>query len=166
MGAPQVPAGYEVKKKGHFWRNAGIGCGGLIALAIIIAIASGSGSTKSTPATADKSPSATVTTKSTATPAHTAQTLLDVSGSGTKTTQKFTAAHDWDFNWSYDCANFGQGQGNFQVFVYSGDGTLSFANAPVNQLGAKGSDVEHYHTGGTFYLTINSECSWHVTATG
>jgi hypothetical protein len=50
--------------------------------------------------------------------------------------------------------------------VYGADGSLSTSNAPVNQLGAKGADVEHYHSGGTFYLVVNSECSWHITAKG
>jgi hypothetical protein len=43
---------------------------------------------------------------------------------------------------------------------------MSLSNTGVNQLGKSGSDVNHYHTGGSFYLTINSECSWTVTVTG
>jgi hypothetical protein len=86
-------------------------------------------------------------------------------GSGTKQTQKFTAASDWDLEWSYDCSNFGQ-QGNFIVTVYDSDGTMSFDNTAVNQLGKSGSDVQHYHKGGTYYLSVNSECSWHIVAKG
>jgi len=37
----ELPRGYEVKKKGHFWRNAAIGCGGLIALLILIPFCAG-----------------------------------------------------------------------------------------------------------------------------
>lgn len=90
----------------------------------------------------------------------TIQTVLDLTGNGTKTTQKFTVAGDWDLNWVYDCSKFLFGQGNFQVYVYTGDGNISFENTIVNQLGSKDSGVEHYHKGGTFYLVINSECSW------
>lgn len=93
------------------------------------------------------------------------QTLLDIKGTGTKSTQKFTAGGDWDLNWSYDCSGFGN-QGNFQVFIYNGDGSMSYSNSPVNQLGKSGADVEHYHTGGTFYFTVNSECSWHIQVKG
>ena len=93
------------------------------------------------------------------------QVLLSISGSGSKTTEKFTAVSDWDLNWSYDCSNFGD-QGNFQVFVYNGDGSMSFSNSGVNQLGKSGADVEHYHTGGTFYLTVNSECGWKIEVKG
>jgi hypothetical protein len=32
----QLPAGYEIKKKGHFWRNGLFGCAGIIALIIFI----------------------------------------------------------------------------------------------------------------------------------
>ena len=39
---------------------------------------------------------------------------------------------------------------------------MSFNNAGVNQLGASGSDTEYYHTGGNYYLEVNSECDWHI----
>ncbi|MHB8573292.1 MAG: Ltp family lipoprotein [Candidatus Dormibacteria bacterium] len=67
--APQLPAGYELKKKGHKLRNTGIGCGALIALIVVIVIASqmagnqggsgtGSGSTASAPPSTSPSKSA------------------------------------------------------------------------------------------------------------
>ena len=90
------------------------------------------------------------------------QTVLDVSGSGTKSTQTFTVNDSWQMKWSYDCSNFGY-QGNFQVAVYDADGSPSMQNVDVNQLGMSDSDTEYYHTGGTFYLEVNSECNWHVT---
>lgn len=119
----------------------------------------------SQPAAADKSVTTAATKPTVPTPAPTPQVLLDLQGSGTKSTQKFTAASDWDLNWSYDCSNFGT-QGNFMVQITNGDGSYSYDNQAVNQLGAKGTDVEHYHKGGTFYLQISSECSWQVTAKG
>jgi len=141
-------------------------------LLIIILAAAGSGSKTnktSVPATADKitqdQPAQTTTKTVAATPPAAQQSLLDISGSGTKSTQKFTAAGDWDLNWTYNCKNFGN-QGNFQVFVYNGDGSTSFQNSPVNQLGASGTDVEHYHNGGTFYLQVNSECNWKIQVKG
>ena len=88
------------------------------------------------------------------------QVLLNIKGNGTKTTQTFTAAGAWDLSYTYDCSNFGAQQGNFIVYVYNSDGSMSFSNSGVNELGKSGSDVNHYHTGGSFYLTINSECSW------
>jgi hypothetical protein len=91
-------------------------------------------------------------------------TLLDVSGSGIKTTQAFTVGPTWAMTWSYDCSAFGS-RGNFIVNVMTTDGHGS-RNAGTNQLGTGGSDVEHFHVGGTFYLEINSECGWHVTVQG
>ena len=88
-----------------------------------------------------------------------------MSGSGIKTTQKFsTPEDDWDLAWTYNCASYG-GRGNFQVYVTSPDGTPS-GNAGVNELGAGGSSVEYFHQGGTFYLVMNSECTWSVKVTG
>ena len=98
-------------------------------------------------------------------PSPSPQVLLNISGSGTKTTQKFTTSgDDWDLAWTYNCASFG-GNGNFIVDIKKGDGTES-DNQGVNQLGAKGADTEHFHAGGTFYLEVTSECSWTVKVIG
>jgi hypothetical protein len=102
----------------------------------------------------------TVTTSSPAAPATAAvvaspQVLLDIKGSGTNTTQKFSAANDWDLQWTYDCTAFvggvAGGHGNFIVDVRDSDGSSS-QNQGVNQLGVKDQGVEHFHVGGTFYL--------------
>jgi len=95
------------------------------------------------------------------------QVLLTLDGSGSKTTQKFTTGgDDWDLNWTYDCSAYGGGTGNLIVNVYNGDGSFSFKNAGVNQLGKGGADVEHFHSGGTFYLVVGSECKWHIDVKG
>lgn len=152
------------------WVLTGIG-----AIVVIggIASAAGSGGSKgtSTPAASDQTvqssaaPVDTPAEAATTPPPAVPQQLLDITGSGTKTTQKFTAAGDWDMAWSYDCSSFGY-QGNFIVTPTGEDNNPSLANQSVNQLGKSGHDVEHYHHGGTYYLSINSECSWHVTVAG
>jgi hypothetical protein len=164
-----------VKRKGmSSGKKIGLVIAGIFAFFILMGIvaASGSNSTNtsnansSTPARPDNTSSQqTQPAKASSTPSQQPQVLLDLSGTGTKTTQKFTAASDWDLNWSYDCTSF-DNSGNFQVMIYNSDGSLSTDNTLVNQLGSKDSGVEHYHTGGTFYLVVNSECSWHVTAKG
>lgn len=157
---------------------------GILILIIIGIIASAGGSkdkgsnktADSTPAapdniastTANNSASNSTAAKASApaqNPTPATQTLLDLTGSGTKTTQKFTAGGDWDLNWTYNCAKFSS-QGNFQVMIYNGDGSMSVDNSIVNQLGSKDSGVEHYHTGGTFYLVVNSECAWTIKVQG
>lgn len=149
-----------VAKKGHKGRNLGLGCAGLLLLLVIIGVAASSGSKNSSqPAVPDKSTAAS----SAPAPAAT-KVLLDLPGSGIKQSQKFTAAGDWDLEWSYDCTSFSGGTGNFQIYVYNSD------NSPVdvaaNALGAKGSDVSHQHAGGTYYLKMNSECTWRVVVKG
>src|SRR6266542_2143234 len=88
---------------------------GVIAIASCTATSSSSGAKQNSPAAADTSVAAGKPKP---------QTLLKLKGSGTKTTQKFTAAGDWDLDWSYDCSGFGA-QGNFQVFVYDSAGGIS-----------------------------------------
>ena len=105
------------------------------------------------------------------------QVLLDLKGSGTKTTGKFTAAGDWDLDWSYDCTaglirNGAVPSGyhcSFIVHVKQPDGHFSLENQAVSQLGVKDQGVENYHTGGTFYLEVQVCCSdnsWTVRVTG
>jgi hypothetical protein len=162
MAATPQPA--PTPKKGHLLRNIGLGCGGLIVLFIIIAIATNAGKTaspSSSPAAADKG---SASASAASTPAHVAQVLLDVTGTGIKSTNKFTTSGDWDLNWSYDCSNFGS-SGNFSVVLY-GQNSSDMKGIPVNELGAKGADVSHQHDAGTFYLEMNSECAWHVTVKG
>ena len=154
----QLPAGYELKKKGHFWRNGLISCAGIIALIIFIPFCAGAMgiSTTSSNSPGTSSPAAS------SAPA-TLVVLLDKTGSGINTTKKFTAAAEWVIAWSYNCASFG-GSGNFSVSVYNGDGSLS--DIAVNELGAKGSDTTNENQGGTYYLEMNSECNWHVIVKG
>jgi hypothetical protein len=96
---------------------------------------------------------------------HQSVVLLQLKGSGTKSTQTFTAPSNWTLDYTYDCSSFSNGKGNFQVYVFNADGSMSSASG-VNQLGSSGSDTEYYHQGGSLYLEVNSECSWTITAKG
>ena len=155
----------EVKPTKKFYKRWWFWVLAIIVLFIIIGASGGKKTpTQSVPAASDNTNAQAAQTSEPA-KAQTPQTLGKISGSGTTTTQKFTAASDWDLNWSYDCSNFGN-QGNFQVMIYNGDGSLSFQNALVNQLGKSDSGVEHYHNAGTFYLEVNSECKWTVGVKG
>ena len=37
------------------------------------------------------------------TPAFQLETVLDITGSGSKSTRTFTVGNSWQINWSYDC---------------------------------------------------------------
>ena len=91
-------------------------------------------------------------------------TIFEDAGSGTRSTQKFSFPDDWDLAWTYDCSNFGY-PGNFIVTMYDEHNVVDYGTQQVNQLGPGGQGVEHYHSNGTKYLQINSECSWTLKAT-
>jgi hypothetical protein len=104
------------------------------------------------------------------------QVLLDLQGTGDKSTQAFTASGNWDLQWSYDCTAGLTQNGtipsgyhcSFIVDVRTSDGQLS-RNQGVNQLGVKDQGVEHFHVGGSFYLEVQVCCadnSWAVKVTG
>jgi hypothetical protein len=158
-----LPPGYEIRKKGHFWRNAGIGCAGLIVLAIIIGIAISSSASKSLSDSTSSPATSTSSAPKASNAPKAAAVLLDKTGSGINQTPKFKAAGDWQIEWSYDCAKFGQ-DGNFAIMVYSGSG--SPVGVAANQLGKKGADTSYQHRGGEYYLDINSTCDWHVVVKG
>lgn len=137
----------------------------LIGASLALAGCASDSSGASTPAAPDKSPAKAAAPATKAPAAKAPVVLLDLTGTGTKQTQKFTAGGDWDLNWTYDCTSFGYA-GNFIVMVYNGDGTLSFENTSVNQTGKKGADVQHYHKSGQYYLSILSECNYTIHTTG
>jgi hypothetical protein len=92
-----------------------------------------------------------------------AKVLLDKTGSGIDNTPSFTTSGDWEIDWSYDCTNFKQ-SGNFVIFVFNSDGSLS--DVAANQHGTKGTDVSNEHQGGTYSLEMDSPCDWHVIVKG
>jgi len=131
----------------------------------------GGGSTTTTaPAGSSSTVATTATTKAAAGP------IFTQNGSGTATTATFKVPNSWDLAWSYDCSGFPGGTGNFITTNYDltgsagGDaasgGNIDFDNQGINQLGASGSGVEHYHSGGnTKYIKVVSLCGWTLTVT-
>jgi hypothetical protein len=96
------------------------------------------------------------------------QTLLDVSGSGSRLTRNFTVAGAWDLAWSYDCSAMGQGR-NFGVTVENGAGALPTDSLqPVIQLGMKEQGTAREQPAGTFHLNVGTDapCTWHLAVTG
>jgi hypothetical protein len=157
MGPTQVPPGHDLKKKGNggrFWAL------GIVGLLIVIGIA-GSHYAPTSDTGSSSLPAASSPAASIAPATHTI--LLDKTASGINKTTSFTAASDWEISWFYDCSGFGS-NGNFQIYVYNGDGTLS--DLAANELGPKGSNITNEHQAGTYYLDMNSECDWHVVVKG
>jgi len=94
-----------------------------------------------------------------AAPKPAARTVAKFSGSGQENTPQFTVTATWKLEWSYDCSAFGT-TGNF-IIDEDGGGDLSGVN--VNELGnGKSGTTYAYGDGGTHYLSVNSECDWHV----
>jgi hypothetical protein len=132
------------------------------AVAVLCAVSCGEAS----PATS--SPAAPDTAAAAPSP----QVLLDLKGSGDKTTQAFTAAGNWDLQWTYDCkAALTLPDGMCDLFIHIKDasGDTFGQNQGVSQQGQKDQGVEHYHVGGNFYLEISTCCvktNWTVKVIG
>lgn len=88
------------------------------------------------------------------------QTLLDVSGSGSMQTEKFSSQGDWDMKWEYDCSNIGVAS-NFIVTP-----TSDIKLNPLNHLGQVGAGAQHYYQSGEYYLDVLSQCKWRIIVSG
>lgn len=125
---------------------------------------------KAPPVTAAPTTKAPSTTKAPATTTTKAPpaVVFQQAASGTATTDTFGVHDEWQLAWTYDCSASGS-TGNFIVSIAQPpgkEGINVLANDQgVNQLGANGSGVEHYHYGGTIYLKVISECKWTVKVT-
>ena len=86
--------------------------------------------------------------------------LLNQTGHDSELIQAFTTKGDWNLSWSYDCSHFGH-QGIFEIAIFYTDGGIT-SLTPVNQFGKQGTGEEHYQGNGSYYLAINSLCSWRV----
>lgn len=169
---PTVPTGKPRQK----WKTPLI-AGAAFVVGIAIGVAAGggsktdnsstaSGSTSSATSASASAPTSAAPATSAAAPAAPAaaakSVVLQVSGSGIKSTKQFTVADNWSLKYTYDCSSFGT-QGNFQVTEQGGDND---GMPLVNELGNKGSDVTYQHSdAGQHSLSVNSECSWTVTVT-
>ena len=106
-------------------------------------------------------------TKPVPTPTATGQTVLDLQGSGNRSTDKFTVPAHWAVGWTYDCRSGLTQNGalpsgahcTFTLTVKTPDGNASAQNQPVFDQDAVGQGVAVYHTGGTFYLTLGICCT-------
>lgn len=123
---------------------------------------SASGVTLTTPSAAT-APGGAAPAKSAAAPAAAAKSVvLQISGSGQKSTKTFTVAADWSVKYSYDCSSFGT-TGNFAVMEH---GSVMDGLPIVNTLGSKGTDITYQHSdAGQHSLEVNSECDWTLTVT-
>lgn len=95
-------------------------------------------------------------------------TLFQASNPSGQSVQTFTVPSDWSLHFVYDCSGFaGFDSGSFRVTVYNDDGTPSQENPPIEYTQQNGlaGDTQQYHTGGTFYLDVLSDCRWNVSVT-
>jgi hypothetical protein len=88
-------------------------------------------------------------------------TLLSASGNSPFHTVPFASVGNWDIAYSFSCPG---SSGVFQIFVGAAGGGAG--DLAVNQLTTSGEAVEHEYNPGTFYLEINSVCSWHLIVSG
>jgi hypothetical protein len=92
-------------------------------------------------------------------------TVLSLHGSGSMTSGNFTVTRSqWTISYKFDCVAFGNGTGNFAIFLTGVNGTHASDPEPVNEQGRAGRQGSAViHGAGTYYLAVNSQCNWLLT---
>lgn len=159
-------------KESHRGRTILIVVGAVVLLIVIAAVANGNKKAVTTTDTTlapvttaapDPAAAAATTVITKPTPVTAAAPIFQMSGSGDQDTGSFHVPNEWQVDWTYNCATFGQ-SGNFEVSISQPPGKVGInveANDdPINQLGMSGSGIQSYHYGGTVFLSVLSECDW------
>lgn len=117
-------------------------------------------------ATSNTTATTTINPSSNTTPAsgQAGQTLIDITGSGVKQTQPFTATGNWTITYTFNCSNFGY-KGNFQIDVFNTDGSDN-GDDGANDVAMSGGATHTFSDTGEHYLSIHSQCNWHVVVKG
>ena len=82
-------------------------------------------------------------------------------------TGSFSVDRSWDLKYSYDCsAQKSQGltgADRVTVIVFnSDDDTYNAEHGRVTVRGTRGAETLHFKRGGTFYVQMDTVCSWRV----
>ncbi len=152
----------KASKKSHKKRYV---IGAVILILFIIGVASSAGKNNTAPTSTNiKSTSSQAKTTPIATAQPAPKVLLDQSGNGQAQTAAFTTGNTWTVTYTYDCSNFGS-QGNFAFTVNNTDNSLN-TDTGANDMGMNGGNTDHYYDSGKHYLSIDSECAWHIIVNG
>jgi hypothetical protein len=82
-------------------------------------------------------------------------------------TGSFTVGGAWDLKYTFDCSSqqsqriLNAGQVTLTVFD-SDDDSLNFEHPKVTATGRSGGARLHFTRGGTFYVLVETVCSWRV----
>jgi hypothetical protein len=177
-GFTAAPIQQARKQRGRGLKIVGLIAYGIVVLIIGIAIGSAgkpatstAASTKSTTpsTTTQNTPTPTATTPAAAAPAN--QVLIRFAGSGIKNSAPFSVGNGpLTITYRFDCSNFGQ-SGNFQADLeYGNQSSLNSDDQMIaNDLAMQGGQTTTVYPqdpGKDYYLSVNSECSWHLKVVG
>jgi hypothetical protein len=86
--------------------------------------------------------------------------IFELRGTGPRITDPFSASGSWGLTYSYDCSQQRGQQPSFQLRI-SG---APIYMAPIVRSDRHATATMYVHDSGTFYLQIDTPCTWHVKA--
>jgi hypothetical protein len=152
----QLPAGYEIKKNGHFWRNGLFGCAGIIALIIFIPWCAGLAGVSTSSSRSSPTTGSSVSPQ----PSPVPRQALTESGQGSKIITSFHLGQgNYKVSWT------AQGHDNFIVHIALGDQTQYLVNEiPPNP--SSGETLFNSPQDADYILQVKaSTLSWTITFT-
>lgn len=178
---PPAPHGRPKKRRGRGAKILGVIVYSVVVLLIGILVGNSAASKSGTPAAASTQPPAISATTSPA-PASTSSSpaaaaapashvLIRFAGSGIKNSAPFdVGSGPLTVTYRFNCAAFGQ-SGNFQAdLLYGNQSSLNSDDQSIaNDLAMSGrqtTTVYPQDPGQDYYLSVNSECSWHLKVVG
>jgi hypothetical protein len=86
--------------------------------------------------------------------------IFELRGTGSRLTEPFSAGGAWEVTYSYDCSSLRGVEPSFSMRI----GGAPIYVAPIERDDVRASDTIYVHQTGTFYLQIDTPCTWHVQA--
>ncbi len=87
-------------------------------------------------------------------------TVFETLGTGSRVTLPFSASGTWALTYSYDCSQQRGVNPSFSLRI--ADAPIYVA--PIERSDRRATDTVYVHQSGTFYLQIDTPCSWRVRA--
>jgi hypothetical protein len=151
-----LPSGYEIKKKGHFWRNGLLGCVGIIALIIFIPFCAGLAGISTNSSNSSQTTSSSTSPGPSPVPRH----VVTESGQGSKIITPFHLGQgNYKVTWT------AQGHDNFIVHINLGDQSQHLVNE-IPPTPASGEVLFDSPQEADYILDVQaSTLSWSITFT-
>ena len=95
--------------------------------------------------------------------------VLRLAGTGSQTSTMFRVPTAWQVQYGFDCSSLPGDNGSVRVVIFNADGSpllpaslADVGDGPFRLVGERGTGSRDFADAGTYYLSVQSECSWSI----